>query len=256
MKLILLMGLFIIAFSCNNSVDFYYGTWDLNEKNGVSTITLNEDNTISWEMNGFKMLQNAKYETVKKTPKQITIKTDENENCTLINIFKISKNQCIICNYKCWIDENMIDEVVVARKNKAPRKEIPFPDKEIIILPKEFNGNFFIVYKESDVNQSNEIVINDKGIGINQGEPDFKQLFNANRIFRIESQENHITIVNPNGYHNYLNTEIDSLLKDEEVIVIQQGFNQSGRADWNKVHGEKVKDNMNIEYFEVRRIRD
>ena len=54
----------------------------------------------------------------------------------------------------------------------------------------------------------------------------------------------------------YLNPKIDSIFKDEKVIVIQHGINQSGRADWNREHDEKVSNNLNIESFEIRWIKE
>lgn len=256
MKPIIFISFLFIAISCNNNSGFYLGSWELNKENGVSSLTLSENKKLNWDLRGDRIMEDVAFEVVKKTPRKYDIITGQNENCMKITMQKLSDNQCIGCNYKCYIDENMIDEVFIARKDNFPLEPIQKPDEEVIILPKNYDGDFFIVYQELDDNQSRVIRINDKGIGFNQGEPDFRQLFNANRIFRFEGQENNITIANPNGYHNYLSTEIDSLFKDEDVIVIQQGFNQSGRTDWNKVYGEKVKDNLNIEYFEVRRMRN
>ncbi len=257
MKLISFILLLFISISCNNKAEFYLGAWELNNiENGASTITLSENNKLNWDLMGNRITEDLVYNAAKISPNKYDRKAGQDKTCIKITMQKLSDNQCIGCNYKCYIDENMIDEVFIARKDQYPLKPIPKPKEEVIILPKDFEGDFFIVYQELGYNPSREIKVNDKGIGINQGEPDFKQLFNANRIFRFEGQEQNVTIGNPNDYHGYLNTKIDSLFKDEEVIVIQQGFNQSGRTDWNKEHSVKVKYNLNIEYFEVRWIKN
>lgn len=252
MKPISFISLLFIAISCNHRADFYIGTWELNKETGVSTLTLSENKKLNWDIRGMRIMEDVDFKAVKIAPKKYNIISGQDKNCMKITMQKLSDYQCIGCNYKCYIDENMIDEVFVARKNSYPLEPIQKPEKEVIILPKEYEGDFFIVYQYLDDNQSGEIRINDIGIGINQGEPDFRQLFNANRIFRFEGQEKNITIANPDQYYGYLSSEIDSIFKSEKVIVIQQGFNQSGRTDWNKEHAEKVKDNLNIEYFEVR----
>lgn len=256
MKPILFILLLFIAISCHNKADFYIGTWELNKDNGVSTLTLSENKKIKLDFRGNRILEYLDFKTIKISPNEYDIVAGQDKNCIKFTLQKLSVNQCIGCNYKCYINENMIDEVFIARKDQYPLKPVPISEKEIIILPKVFKGDFFIVYQDLDDNQSRKIEISNKGIGINQGEPDFKQLFNANRIFRFEGQEKIIPIANPNDYHGYLNTEIDSLFKNEEVIVIQQGFNQSGRTAWNKEHAGKVKNSLNIEYFEVRWMKD
>lgn len=119
-------------------------------------------------------------------------------------------------------------------------------------MPDGYTGVFYIVYQDSERNPSSEIIIDDKGIGINPGEPDLKQLFNANRIFRFEGEERQISILNPNGYGKGLDAKSKSVLEDQGVVIVQKGFNQSPRNDWNTAYGENVKDKWNIEYFEIR----
>lgn len=255
MKPISFVLLFLISVSCNEKDDFYIGTWELNKVNGLSTLTLSDGRKIDWNLSEFKFIENEDFKSIKLSPNKYNILSGRGKNCTKITMQRLSDNQCVGCNYKCWIDENMIDEIFIARKNQHPQEPIQKPDKEIIILPQDYEGDFFIVYQYSAGNQSKEIKINGKGIGTNQGEPDLRQLYNANRSFRFEGQEENITIANPNGYQGYLNPEIDSIFKNEEVLVIQQGINQSGRADWNKEHDEKVENNLNIEYFEIRRFK-
>ncbi len=255
MKPISFVLLILISISCNKNNDFYIGTWELNKENGLSTLTFSDNKKIHWNLGEIKILENEDFNTIKLSPNKFNILSGQGKNCTKITMQRLSDNQCVGCNYKCYIDENMIDEVFIARKNQHPQEPIQKPEKELIILPKDYEGDFFIVYQYSADNPSKEIKINEKGIGINQGEPDLRQLFNANRLFRFEGQEENITIANPNGYQGYFDPPSDSIYKDEKVIVIQQGINQTGRADWNKEYGEKVENKLNIEYFEIRRMK-
>ncbi|MFB6342882.1 hypothetical protein ACE1ET_14235 [Saccharicrinis sp. FJH62] len=255
MKPILLIPFLFILLSCSNKDDFYVGTWDLNKENGVSTVTFSENKKLNWDIIGTRVMDNMDFEAVKLAPNEYSITSSSGDVPVKLILQRLSKNQCIGCNYKSYVDENMIDEVFIARKNQHPMEPIPKPDQEVIILPEDYTGDFFIVYKYLADDQAGEIKIDDKGIGINKGKPDLKQLFNANRIFRFEGQKKNITIANPNDYGNFLNSNIDSLFKDEDILIIQKGFNQSGRAEWNKEHEEEVKNASNIEYFEVKRIK-
>lgn len=250
-------GAFLFAtISCNVKDDFYYGTWDTNIENDVSTIKLYENNTISWNVRDFMFLENKKFKVSRLSPQKVSITSGVDKGCTKITMQKISKNQCIFYNYKCWIDENMVDEVAIARKNKKPLEQISKPEKQVILLPKDYEGEFFIVYQETQNSSLEKIIINDKGIGFNPGEPDFKQLFNANRVFKYEGQEDNIKLANPNNYRWDISQATDIRFKDNEVIVIQKGYNQYGRTLWNEDHKENVKNNLNIEGFEVRKYVD
>jgi len=255
MKFTSIILLLFIAISCDNSAAFYIGKWELNKENGVSTRTLTADNKLSWDFMGNKIIEDVNFNVVRITSLKYDIICGQGKDRIKMTMQKLSNNQCIGCTYKFNIDENMIDEVFIARKDQHPRESIPKPDNEVIILPKDYEGDFFIVYQYSANNQSTEIKINKKGIGINQGEPNLKQLFSANRTFRFEGRKKDITIANPNGSHDYSDIEIDSIFKNEENIVIQKGFNQSGRSSWNSENNENVPNNLNIEYFEVKRKR-
>jgi len=252
MQAIPVILLLFIAVSCNKSADFYIGTWELNKENGISTLTISENKTLSWDIRGFRFFEYPDFKAVMLSPEKYDIIAGQDKECSKFTMEKLSDHQCICCDYKCYIDENMIDEVFIFRKNQHPQEPIEKPDKEIIILPKDYEGNFYIVYQYSSDSQSKKIKINDKGIGINQGAPELRQLFNANRSFRFEGQEKDITIANPDDYMECINPKLDSNFKDEEVIVIQKGINQSGRTEWNEEHGEEVRENLNIEHFEVR----
>ena len=254
MKSILLFTLLFILSSYDSKTDFYFGTWELNEKNGASTLTISKDLKLTLDFMGNRMDDFSDFKAIMISPNKFDILAGHDKNCEKFTLEKLSENQCLACNYKCYINENMIDEVFIARKDQHPIEPIQKPNEEVIILPPNYEGDFFIVYQYLDENQSREIKITDKGIGINKGEPDLKQLYNANRSFRFDNQEKIIPIANPKDYKQS-SKRFDNLFNDGDVIIIQKGFNQSGRNDWNKEHNQSIKDNLNIEYFTIRRIK-
>ncbi len=253
MKLTSIILLLFIAISCDNNADFYIGKWELNKENGVSTRTLSADNKFSWDFMGNKIIEDVDFNVVRISSKKYDIICGQGKDRIKMTMQKLSDNQCIGCTYKCNIDENMIDEVFIARKNQHSQEPIQKPDNEVIILPKDYEGDFFVIYQNTDDNQQDNIEINNKGIGLKQGEPELRQLFNTNRTFRFKGQKKKITIVNPNDNQDILR---DNSFKGEEVIVVQKGFNQSGRSSWNRENNENVPNNLNIEYFEVQRMKN
>jgi hypothetical protein len=254
MKTLTLISLAFLLISCTTNTDFYYGTWELNKENGFSTISLSESKKLNWNLSGIRIFENVPFEVVQISPQEIDIIAGKGDDCIKLTMQKLSDNLCIGCNYKCYIDENMIDEVFILRKNGTQIEPIQKPEEETIILPVDYLGEFFIVYYQIDNNPTNTIQIDHKGVGHNPGEPDLIQLFNANRIFRFEGQKEQIPILNPSDYTNQFNLNLNIDFNESDVIVIQKGFNQSGRNKWNKEFDEEVKDNLNIEHFEIRRI--
>jgi hypothetical protein len=246
--------LLLILTSSRNEPDFYFGTWELNKENEVSTLILSNDKKLNWDFFGTRIFENMPFEAVKISTQRYDILAGQGNDCLKLTLQRLTDNMSIGYNYKCYINENMIDEVFIARKNGHPIEPIPKPEQETIILPNGYIGNFFIVYHNTNDNASNIIYINNKGIGINTGDPDVKQLFNANRSFKYEGQTNLIPILNPNDYTiiKHSNGVLDSIRNDTELVIIQKGFNQSGRNAWNKEYDENIKDNFNIEYFEIR----
>jgi hypothetical protein len=250
MKLMTLFLLLAFAISCNQSDDFYIGKWELNEENDVSTITLSVDNKYSWDFMGNKLFADIDFKAVNVDSEKYDILIGHGSDRRKITMEKLSDNQCIGCTYKIYINENMIDEVFIARKDQHFREPFPKPDNEVIILPNNYEGDFFIIYQNRKDNQQADIKINKKGIGINQGELNLRQLYNTNRTFRFIGHDKDIAIANPD---NYSDKKIDSIYKDEEFIVIQKGINQSGRKDWNRENNENIPNNLNVEYFELKR---
>ena len=249
--------LLLILISCSNEPDFYFGTWELNNKNEVSTLTLSKNKTLNWAIHGIGVYEDLSFETIKVSPQKYDIFVGQGNDCIKLTMQRLTDNLSIGCNYKCYINENMIDEVFIARKNGHPIEPIPNPEQETIILPNSYIGDFYIIYQNTGDNPSNLIEINNKGIGINQGEPDLKQLFNTNRAFRIEGEEKHIPIANSNDFitmQSNVLLESISIFENNALVIIQKGFNQSGRNQWNEENDENVKDNLNIEYFEIRRL--
>jgi hypothetical protein len=254
MKTLTLISLAFLLISCTTNTDFYYGTWELNKENGFSTISLSESKKLNWNLSGIRIFENVPFEVVQISPQEIDIIAGKGDDCIKLTMQKLSDNLCIGCNYKCYIDENMIDEVFILRKNGARFEPIPKSKEETIILPIGYLGEFYIVYQNVNDNFTKPIQINEKGIGVSQANPDLKQLFNVNRIFKFEGQKVMIPIFNPNDYSIKMDVESEMTFNENEIVIIQKGFNQSGRNDWNKKFDEDVKDNLNIEYFEVRRM--
>lgn len=255
MRPILLIITFTFLLSCDNQADFYYGTWELNKKDGVSTLTVSHDNKLTLDFMGVRVDDFLDFNSIRISPNKYDLLSGQGNECMNFTFERINENQCIVCNYKCWIDENMIDEVFVARKNRHPIEPIQKPSKEIIVLPQNYEGDFFIVYQDLDNYQTKEIIIPNNGIGINPSKPELKQLFNANRVFKFENDNKPLPIINPTDYTQRSNTKLESLLKTGESYIIQEGFNQSGRDYWNKEQNQNIKDNLNIEYFTIRRIK-
>ncbi len=250
MKKTLLLLLMTLLLSCNNNKDnFYIGTWELNKDNNISTLTIFNSDTLNWDWNGYRVFDKLDFNAIKLSDNQYNLVGGAKDSSIKITFQRLSDNQCIAYNYKRWINENMVDEVFLARKNKIPRIPIKIPNRETIILPLNYKGEFFIIYLNSAKNDK-QVVIDKDGIGINHGKPDFKQLFNSNRIFKFEDDNSVIPIANPN---DYTNKQIDSsLLNDAKAVIIQEGFNQSGRDYWNKEQNKNISNDLNIEYFSIR----
>jgi hypothetical protein len=150
----------------------------------------------------------------------------------------------------------MIDEVFLARKNGHAVGSVDKPEAELIVLPDGYVGEFFIVYQDGEPDPSKLIYINDKGIGFNAGSPELRQLFNANRFFRYAGEKGHIPIVNPRDYKADVHSIPELVRGGAALVVVQKGFNQSGRAEWNEAHEEGIEDGLNIEYFEIRLVAE
>ena len=245
-KNIFLICFLLFLFSCNSENEFYYGTWK--SKTQDVTIELNKDSTITWKVSDIYFFENNPFKVVDKSSKQIKINVSTEfpleidfESCSNKN------EQCLITSYKSYINKNMIDEVILANKN-GQVQHIKRPEIQTIQLPDSLNGEFYIIYKEKK-NQDSKIEINTNGIGYSLGKPDKLQLFNANRKFYFKNSSSNISIVNPDNY-NHVN---DSCRVNNGIVVIQHGFNQSGRDMWNKENKMKIDENFNIEYFELIR---
>lgn len=253
---LLLLPLLFILFSCVDSDEFYVGTWELNEENGSSTLTISENQKLDWTISGFKLYDNRSFESAKSSPDVYSLISEKGNDCFKLTLQRLTADICLGCNYKCHINDNMIDEVFIARKNGQPLQDIPPPEKETIVIPEGFKGEFFIVYKEIEKHSLKQVEINEKGIGINRGTPDLKQLFNANRVFVLEGQEAAIPVFNPNDYRKVLDLNAAISVQENGVVVIQKGFNQSPRNQWELAHGIEVNDSLNIEYFEIRSLKE
>jgi hypothetical protein len=256
MNLLFSFVLLGVLFACANRTDFYIGIWELNKENGASTLTLSESGDLNWEIQKFAAYENLNYKAVEVTNDKADIIAGQDRDCIKLTLQRLSENLCIGCTYKCYIDGNMIDEVFIARKNGHPVGSVDKPKAELIVLPDGYVGEFFIVYQDGEPDPSKLIKINDKGIGYNGGSPELRQLFNANRIFRYAGQKGHIPIVNPEDHKEKVHSVSELVRGGATLEIVQKGFNQSGRAEWNEAHGEGIEDDLNIEYFEIRLVAE
>lgn len=247
-------GFFILCtlFSCGGN-DFHHGTWELGVENNTSTVCFLENGKLNWELSGIKVFDNMPYKTAWLTPEKITIRFGTLDDCEKLTMQRLTDNFCVACNYKCYIDENMIDEVFIARKNGYPLAAIPLPVQQTIILPNNLKGEFFIVYTCLEPGEPQTIIISDKGTGIAQTEPNLTQLFITNRIFKFQNMEASIPVMNSNQYGKKPGAEPDSVFNNSQFAIIQKGFNQSPRNDWNEKLNENISNHINIEYFEIIR---
>ncbi len=246
----------LILLRCADQPAFYLGTWEISEENGVSTITISENQKLDWSIQGFKFLERRSFESKKAAPDTYHLFSRKENDCFKITMQRLTDDMCLGCSYKCHINDNMIDEVFIARKNGQPLQDIPAPEKETIVISEGFKGEFFIVYKEIEKHSLKQVEINEKGIGSNRGTPYLNQLFNANRVFVFEGLSAPIPVFNPNDYRKVLDANASLPFQENAVVVIQKGFNQSPRNQWELVHGIEVNDSLNIEYFEIRSLKE
>lgn len=232
-------------------VDFFYGEWDINEENLTARCIIKKNKTLSWTLNNFDLLVNEEFIVSEKAENKVTIEGEQGKKCFRFTFEKTDSNQALVCNYKCWIDKGMIDEVMVARKSVQEFQVSSKPNKEIISLPDGYVGKFHIIYDESNNRHSNKVVIDKTGIGYSQGEIQFKQLFNANRVFKYAKGGKEIPILNPKKYGCIEREELKNITRSSALGIIQLGYNQSAREYFNTDQNLKIRDNINIEYFEI-----
>lgn len=220
--------LFLI--SCKPEIDSIYGTWEIGEKTGMSTVIIEPRNMISWIVQDFKVIDRQAFAKLEDDNK-ITLSGGSEEDCFRLTFEFESDDQAIFSNYKCYIHDNMIDEIALAKRNGSVDSELSIPQKEVIILPNEFSGEFFIVYSIEKNSHCDTIKINDRGIGYCFRKPDCRQLLRPNRVFQFDQSD--------------INTEM------RKISVIQKGMNQSSRQQWNKSYGLDMAHYVNIEYFSI-----
>lgn len=252
---------FILSFSlcflvaCNSREDFFYGKWDLGYRNGHSVLTIREDKTADLVIQGAEYIKDTPFKIAEQSSNSVTIEIDEGNSCLRLTLHKANRNQCLGHNFKCYIDENMIDEVFLARRDGTPRREVAVPNKETITLPDNYRGEFFIIYQAEAHEHAKALAINENGYAYSKGIPQLEQLFNANREFRYSGKANEIKILNPNYYgingFKYLIENANSKMSADEIVIFQKGFNQATRNRWNSEHATTVNNNINIEYFEI-----
>lgn len=248
----MILLIFIFLTSCNEGSEFIYGNWEIGKENRKSKIIIEPEGKISWTIGDIKYLEGESFTISEKKENRITLKGGSGNDCFKL-IFELeNENVSILSNYKCYIDENMIDEVALARKNGNLESKLKKPKEETIILPRGYKGEFYIVYNPDSNEELDTVRINERGIGYSNREPQLKQLFNANRIIRHEGSDKNIEILNPTSY-NLGRMKKDKLISMQhgECAILQIGINQSGRDSWNELNELEVAENINIEYFKI-----
>jgi len=253
-----LLIIFLLFGSCANRPKSIYGTWELGSKKGISQITINKDNTFLWKFNKNVIIDDSTFKVISSDSDktEMLIKHQKSGEANKLAFKSIDENSALIINYKDHIDSNMVDEIMLAKKDISLPSHLERPLKQEILLPKNFAGEFFIVYNHHSKKSAHTIRIDQNGIGKNSS-PDFIQLFNSNRLIRYSNSSKLIPIVNPNQYGlSFLSTNILSKFSDDKTVVIQLGFNQSIRENWITKTNYDLTNSINIEYFECLTVKE
>lgn len=115
MKTIAYLLIMFIYISCNTQPDFYFGTWELNKQNGLSTMSLSDSKVLNWYIAGIRIYKNMPFIVVQITPQKYNIVFGQGTDCIKLTLQRLTEHMSIGCIYKCYINENMIDEVFIAR---------------------------------------------------------------------------------------------------------------------------------------------
>ena len=248
--------LILIITSCNQQKTDIQGIWQLGVEKGQSEITITS-NGIEWRTGDFELIEKTNYELIENEFCSLSIKPNhDNPGANKLSFIKLDNNCMLVVNYKDYINKDMIDEVMLAKLDL--NQSCSFPEIEIqnIILPENYIGNYFIVYDELYESKSKTIQIDESGIG-KSTKLDLLQLFNSNRKINFSKTNKNIPIINPKQY-GQINLCSVNICKygDQDLVIIQHGFNQSPRKMWNEENNFVAKNNINIEYFECITIKE
>ncbi len=257
MRALTIIAIFI-ALSCSNRKDFLNGKWEIGNEEENVEFQITDDNRFTWSISGINIIDQSKFDRQYGNMNQVTIDIPEGKNapCSRFTFIKQNENTLLVINYKCYINNQLVDEVFIAkRKNEKP---IPIKNSshETIILPEGFIGNFYITYTEEFTKSIKNIEINNGGIG-EGGVPSYKQLFNSSRTFKYKNRNNEIAIVNPEHYGElYLKPNQILKYSAEDTVIIQLGYNQDKREDWIDQTGIRLETNENVEHFKCMILKD
>lgn len=248
MKLFL-PGILFIMISCADEPVFIYGKWYNETNTGLTIYEITED-TLSVTTNN-RLLYKGAVKLLDCTGDYavVNVETEIDENIAVYHckFSSIDNDRCLLINYKSHIHPGRIDEVSILTRNPRVEDQLSAPSHQEIRLPDDHSGRFYIVYSEDTIDRSSKINIKNDGIGYSAGFPDLLQLFHANRTFKFQNSGKELRLVNPYDYGLKGYKDID--FHDEEILIIQNGFNQFGRISWNKLHGLNIQ--TNIEFFEI-----
>ncbi len=244
--------------SCSNQHDFFYGVWEIGDEKGKSQFVISKENKLTWNVSESSIIDNESFIIEEDTKGNMTIFIPDSSlnAATRLKLIKQDNQTVFIINYKCHINKEMIDEVALAKRNVNQSDNIALPKNQEIILPINYLGEFYLIYSEHTDEVFSKIELNRNGVG-EGGCPDFKQLFNANRTFRFENSNQVLNIINPKKYGELdLNLNLLNGYENDDLVIIQFGFNQSRRENWIENIGLRIKEDQNIEHFECVSIKD
>ena len=258
----LLILLTVLNISCSSENSFIYNSWQLGETEGISELKIDINEGITWTITGVDLMKNSNFSILEQSEDTVIIESDYSKDSSSLSnpndlkarlkLIKIDNENCIVVTYKSNIQENRIDEIGYARAASINDNQIEIQPNQLILLPDDYIGKFYIIYEESKKNNDSKLKINKKGIGLSQAFPNLKQLFNANRNFQYYDSNENISLINPKGY--YFRESIFDNVEDDELVVIQLGFNQEARTYWN--YDNQLNIQSNIEFFEIGFGRD
>jgi len=246
-KFIFVLGLLFLH-SCAIDNHDVYGTW-YSTDSGDSKIAIGRDNEFTHSLNDFLVLDRVPYEIKSDQDGHFDVQLLESENARRYNFYFLNPSCAIVTTYKNHIHPLMIDELGVLKKSIKEVCEIELPQKERYVIPRNFEGYFYVIYSENT--HDDEVKIENNGIARN-GLAEELHLFNCNREFRFENADQNIQVVNPRRY-GLLGIDKNELisLSETDIVIVQYGYNQSGRDGWNYDNKMNVSNSINIEYFEI-----
>lgn len=142
MKLMLIFISLIFVCSCDKKVNYIYGNWNFGANGKGGTLTISRDQTISMKSNGIEILDSEPF-ILNEESGSLIIKDEGANECFRFGLKKQNKDLLVFNNYKCHINNKMIDEAVLIYKTAHNHKpKLKKPIKEEFILKKTSRVSF------------------------------------------------------------------------------------------------------------------